>query len=463
MTLSPMTTAFGCAFSTATQRINFYLTEAKVFGQLAIGYHRTRNLKNLKAIGESGFKHSSRSLYGDGVYLTYDFEDQQDQRMLSEYGPFIIKSKVKLTNFLILDQDVAKLVYPQHYSLADQLSRLKIKLDADVKDSILKSYASGVADGLTSVCARALSRYIKVLKVYGVRGLVFTGAQDGRVIVSWFPEDVTPIGQARVVNLAKTENTVKWHKYTDVNIPTPPATLDLYSIAKRYLVAKGFEFFQSQDKSLVFQNKASQALIIVGPQIGKEFNQNADSITCWIHLLKKPVIQDQLFHRAHIVSTFGGPLIHYYPTITPIDLPTTLARITTDALAIKQTAEDYKNRNTTLAESIFRQVTLPGTEFVLAQGPQNLQKSILYSPSREIEVTFNPYQSPVTSKPSGSIILWLWEDKTSLVIGYNEDGIIFDMLSHYSMFRSDILKNKVVWPVDINPEFLDKVKHYITN
>jgi hypothetical protein len=53
----------------------------KILGNLAIGYHRTRNLQNTNAIGESGFKIGARTMYGAGIYLTYDFDDQQDERV----------------------------------------------------------------------------------------------------------------------------------------------------------------------------------------------------------------------------------------------------------------------------------------------------------------------------------------------------------------------------------------------
>ena len=83
----------------------------RVLGKLAIAYHRTHNIKGTKEIGTTGFKVGKGNTYGTGIYLTYQFEDQQDERMKKTYGPFIIRCKVNLDGFLILDADIAKIVY----------------------------------------------------------------------------------------------------------------------------------------------------------------------------------------------------------------------------------------------------------------------------------------------------------------------------------------------------------------
>src|ERR1044072_8844307 len=103
----------------------------EVFSSLAVAYHRTRNLKDTNAIGQSGFKAGGGARYGKGIYLTYDFDDQQDEYMTRNYGPFVIRCKVNLTGFLIFDPKIATLVYGSRSSLQDQFAYFGIPIPAE--------------------------------------------------------------------------------------------------------------------------------------------------------------------------------------------------------------------------------------------------------------------------------------------------------------------------------------------
>jgi len=195
----------------------------KVFGALAIGYHRTHNIKNLKEIGTTGFKAGNGKTYGTGIYLTYDFYDQQDERMKETYGPFIIRAKVNLDGFLIFDNDVAKIVYgidatvpsddpwskktfiDKHKLLEPQFKRLGLPIKEIEKIvSKLKS-GSNITSNAALVAAGLFSNKIK--------GMVFTGESDGRVIVAYDASRVIPFSWARVIDLDKNLEQVKWNKY----------------------------------------------------------------------------------------------------------------------------------------------------------------------------------------------------------------------------------------------------------
>ncbi|CAM6055318.1 unnamed protein product [Sphagnum tenellum] len=189
-------------------------------------------------------------MYGKGIYLTYNFDDQQDERMKATYGPFIIRAKVNLDGFLIFDADIAEIVYGIKESdvgdndkvdlrklLEPQFKRLGLPLDEKFNKIVdgLK-YVSG----LTSQPARIAAGYFH-RNPGKVKGLVFTGGSDGRVIVAYDATKVIPYSWARVTDLNKTLEKVKWNKYEAPPInQVVPERMPPQEIAFRYFKQKGF-------------------------------------------------------------------------------------------------------------------------------------------------------------------------------------------------------------------------------
>lgn len=211
------------------------LTE-KVIGGLAIGYHRTRNLKNVNAIGESGFKAGSGAMYGTGIYLTYDFDDQQDDYMREHYGPYVVRCKVALHGYLIFDEAVATAVYGRRSSLRDQFKLFG--LSDDLLQHIEKQMIGRV---YSSVAARDFANTIHGKKQQGkIKGIVFTGENDGRVIVAYDPSTVKSLGYARVIDDNKTLEKVKWRRFETATAgqALPPVRLtpaqQFYRAMKRF-------------------------------------------------------------------------------------------------------------------------------------------------------------------------------------------------------------------------------------
>lgn len=223
----------------------------EVFASLAIGYHRTRNINNTRAIGETGFKAGGGAHYGRGIYLTYDFDDQQDGRMYRTYGPFIIRCKVNLANYVIFDPDIATQVLGKRSSLAEQFASFGI--DGEVPQKIL---AQQIDDGITAKLAKPLADWMfRRTATPGkpstppprlprpVGGLVFTGAQDGRVIVAYDVRSVQPFAWAKVINISKTREQVKWNRLEQMPVPKAE-TMTSVEVAVRFFRQHGFTQFE---------------------------------------------------------------------------------------------------------------------------------------------------------------------------------------------------------------------------
>jgi hypothetical protein len=201
--------------------LNEEILNEKVIGNIAVGYHRTRNLQKLKSIKDGAFEIGDRGMYGPGVYFTYDFDDQQNGRMLRTYGQYIVKAKISLQDFIIFDEDVAKMVYGKKYSLLDQLKYFgvpKPELIVEKLNEITprfhdngQLYTSDLAHFLTNLI---FTNKIKLVK--NLKGMVFTGRSDGRVIVVYDQQIATPFAYARVIDLEKTYDQVKWNKLDSI-------------------------------------------------------------------------------------------------------------------------------------------------------------------------------------------------------------------------------------------------------
>ena len=97
---------------------------------------------------------------------------------------------------------------------------------------------------LTSDAARGFAAFYLTHKTdfkRPVKGLVFTGAHDGRVIVAFDPTVVTAYSWARVINLAKTKENIKWHKFDlPTAAPANAQAMPKCEQAYRYLRTQGF-------------------------------------------------------------------------------------------------------------------------------------------------------------------------------------------------------------------------------
>jgi len=161
-----------------------------------IVYHRTgRNGSPVQGIAADGYRVGSRAMYGIGVYTTYDFQSQSNNYMRYQYGNIIIESKViSMKDFLIFDYDIAKKIYGnKNYTLERQLRLIlgkdfSLLNEKDIEKLNIElstfNYSSDVALNFYTEYGNIVSR---------LRGIVFTGQSDGKVLVSYDRKNVEPI------------------------------------------------------------------------------------------------------------------------------------------------------------------------------------------------------------------------------------------------------------------------------
>lgn len=243
-----------------------YLIE-EIYGHQAIVYHRTgsqdeyRNIL-LQAIDEiehydsesdqdkmfrafsviqnivtHGFvtSHSNAGkMYGDGVYCTYDFESQirevgNKNNMEVNYGNIVIKSKLNLTNFLILDYQVARKVYGEKHTLRDQCEKLgltKVLADLDKPNSPIAKELAEYADLEDALYSNspgesvqyptsdiALTLYHSYFLNMKVSGVIFTGSHDGHVAVVYNTKLLVPYSFCITDNEQIVLNWVPYNRY----------------------------------------------------------------------------------------------------------------------------------------------------------------------------------------------------------------------------------------------------------
>jgi hypothetical protein len=183
-----------------SRAIQIHALFEEIYGKIAIGYHRTSE-QGMKVFTSGGrFHYGFGQAYGPGVYLTYDLKSQLTDQM-KVYGEYIIKAKVNLDNFLIFDPEVARKVYPSSPTVGEQL----VNVFRIPRDRITKIFGQEVISHLTPsreyYSSRDAQYFINNFSRWvtgNTKGLVFTGATDGKVIVAYHDRSVIPLAYAYV-------------------------------------------------------------------------------------------------------------------------------------------------------------------------------------------------------------------------------------------------------------------------
>jgi hypothetical protein len=163
----------------------------EVYGAQATVYHGTKTdprilvpaLLNDEFVPGRG----AGSLYGKGLYTVY--ETGGTPTMTGAYGDWVIKLKVNLWGYVIFDPEIALKVYGKALSPVAQAK--KIGYSKNIVESLKnfkfgKKYSSDVAEDA--------SEFLRGQ----VKGIVFTGRNDGRVAVIYDPATAVPIAWKRV-------------------------------------------------------------------------------------------------------------------------------------------------------------------------------------------------------------------------------------------------------------------------
>lgn len=130
-------------------------------------------------------------LYGKGLYTVYDLPGTQTESGF--YGNYIYKLAINLYGYICFDREVAAKVYGKPLSVIEQMELLG--LDEEIIESskqILEKVP--LAGRITAPTAQPISLLVRGI----VKGLVFTGAQDGKVAVVFDASTVTPFSYRTV-------------------------------------------------------------------------------------------------------------------------------------------------------------------------------------------------------------------------------------------------------------------------
>ena len=165
----------------------------EVYGAQAIVYHGTKAdpQKLISALLNDEFRpgEGAGSMYGKGLYTVYD--PKGAQTMTGGYGDYVIKLKVNLYGYIIFDSDTAQKVYGSALTPVEQAQKLGY---SSITINELKGLRSDISGKYTSNAAVEVHKALKS----EVKGLAFTGRNDGRVVVVYDPTTVIPVAWKRV-------------------------------------------------------------------------------------------------------------------------------------------------------------------------------------------------------------------------------------------------------------------------
>ena len=186
------------------------LITEEVFGAQAYVYHGSAAAPDdlIPVLLDDKLKPGSAagSMYGKGLYTVYDLSGTATSR--GRYGEYVYKLKINLYGFIIFDSDVAEKVYGKSLTPAEQAKLLgHYDVAKKLKDMPVNP------EKLSSEVAYPASKFLKSR----VKGIIFTGGNDGRVAVIYDPTVTTPIA---------------WKRYNDENWTAVDRSLLKKSIAR---------------------------------------------------------------------------------------------------------------------------------------------------------------------------------------------------------------------------------------
>lgn len=190
------------------------LVNEEIYGQnkTATVYHRTKSIESIESVLKSGFSPGDGAFYGEGLYTTYDIESQNNEKM-KKYGPYIIKFIVRdLDQYMIFDPVEAKKIHGNDWSLDSQCAKFGVPFTPTLKNKVDEwNGRSEVDPGVNRLVAgifgpanqsKSPSKPIfssNLAKFFfdelgesltsKVKGMVFHGQHDGRVMVKYMPVD----------------------------------------------------------------------------------------------------------------------------------------------------------------------------------------------------------------------------------------------------------------------------------
>lgn len=183
-------------------------------------YHRTNDEK-VDVIGRDGYRAGTGAAWGPGIYCVYDLTSttkkntyNSGDEMAITYGTTIIENEVQsLRNFLIFNVDIAKRVYKDKYTVEDQLRNILPEKAFKRNEEVIKQVSEECLNLVKTnpknkYTARAFDKILPIKEImHHLRGVIFTGANDGNVLLSYDRENLVPVRYSK-------DNGKNWTKIT---------------------------------------------------------------------------------------------------------------------------------------------------------------------------------------------------------------------------------------------------------
>ena len=166
------------------------IKSAEVYGSEAIVYNGSNAppdlyidlIVNNKLVPGMGAGYA----YGKGVYTTYNLSGTATAS--GEYGAFVYKLKVNIYGFISFNPDITRKIYGEDLTPSRQYEKIYGKRDYIFKELIALESRESFSE-FSSDLARPVSKFLKGI----VKGLIFTGRNDGDVAVIYDPLTIVPI------------------------------------------------------------------------------------------------------------------------------------------------------------------------------------------------------------------------------------------------------------------------------
>jgi hypothetical protein len=164
----------------------------EVYGAQAVVYHGTESdpqalisaLLNDEFVPGKG----KGAMYGKGLYTVYDLAGTQTGDGF--YGDHVIKLKLNLYGYIIFDPEIALKVYKAPLSIVEQAQKVGVDEEIIEKLRDVKIEKSE----FSSNAALFASKFLKGR----VKGLIYTGSNDGRCALVYDPTTSVPIAWKNV-------------------------------------------------------------------------------------------------------------------------------------------------------------------------------------------------------------------------------------------------------------------------
>lgn len=175
----------------AFQTLHENITEDTIKNNRVIVYHGTSSDPSLF---KDGFKNpithgnlKTGAWYGVGVYCTYKLKDTRS----TNYGRNLLKLAVRLGKCIIYDKDLAISKYGDDYKLDTQFNKI-----LGIKDTKILEDAGNYNFDL-SYSAEAAFKFRHVTQMYRADTIIFTGSNDGQVLVSYNFDNIVVMGYSK--------------------------------------------------------------------------------------------------------------------------------------------------------------------------------------------------------------------------------------------------------------------------